>query len=296
MVKIGDKVSFNGRDAYVTAVNADNSISLIQDGNTYTNVTNFGESLSTSDINKDLSSKTTSSVAAAENSKGNSVSDMSNAAPGSQRNTNQPDIADLDDNSIPAPGTGDTAAGLASDGRGKQKIQGEITDRTSEMAPGQTTGESTTAIGATGIAARAKAAGIPKEIRDKMDKPVYVRRLHGTEEILVQANRATLSVIDRNGRRLEVGAVVNLPVRIIGLNSAQEVEVVYPPFIQQVEPVPTNEAGQLKNPDGSNYSGSLYKLNDSNVIVNVNTNEPPNMDEMPKQQTLTVEAVKLERT
>lgn len=326
MVKVGDKVSYQGGDAFVVSTNEGNdTVNLFKDGKQIENVKSFelaqqGEvATRRSEVEsknlaqqvdndkpignkiQDLSKQTQSSEAAAMNSS-RQVSDMSSAQPGSQRNTNQADTSDMNNDKMPAPGTGDSGAGLASDGRGKQHLDAEIVDKTSgnpdEGRAGGTTGDNTPrtrAIGSTGTRALSQAAGIPKDIRDKMNEPVWVRRLHGTEEVLVQANRASVAIIDRNGRRLEVGGVVNLPVRIIGMNDADNIEVVYPPFIPTVEEVPTIDAGQLKNGDGSNYTGSTYKISENNEVVNAQTNEPPNMDEMPRQERLTVAAARLER-
>jgi hypothetical protein len=284
MVKLGDKVQYQSKDAYVTKVSSDGkTIDVIQNGQTFKDVTDFGEAVSSSSI-QDLS-------------KSNNASDMSASSAGSQRNTNQADSSDMDSNKIPAPGTGDTAGGLSADGRGKQHLDSEIVDRTSGNTQTTQASSSTspsTTVGSTGI--RAKDFGVSKEIRDKMDEPVWVRRMHGTEEVLVQANRGTLRILDKNGRRLEIGNVVSLPVRIVGLYSADEVEVVYPPYIPVVEEVPTINEGQLKNADGSNYNGTLYTINDSNEVVDVNTKQPPNMDEMPKQNTLTVASSQLDRS
>ena len=230
--------------------------------------------------------------------KNNNPSDMSAGSAGSQRNTNQPDASDLDNSKAPAPGTGDTGAGLATDGRGKQKLDSEVKDHTSGPVTndvnkgGPTSG---TTAGVTGIAAD-KGAGYSADVLKKMNEPVRVKRLLGTEEIEVLATRSSMNIIDRNGRKLTVGLTVHLPVRIVGMNSAQEIEVVYPPYLPVTEEVPYYKDGKLVNADGSNYDGSTFKLNDSNKVINIHTNAAPETDSnVPKQQTLIVDAVKLER-
>jgi len=60
---------------------------------------------------------------------------------------------------------------------------------------------------------------------------VTMKRLLGTEEIEVKVSRQSLRVVDKNGRKLEVGQVVNLKVKILSFGADNQVEVVYPPYV-----------------------------------------------------------------
>jgi len=231
--KVGDKVSYLEKDAYVVSVDtAKNMVNIVQDGKTITVKENELSGTVTDEKNPNSVENTSN------------VTDMSKGAPGSQRNTNLVDSAENEEGGMPAPGTGDTGAGLATDGRGRQHIKEKITDRESTIedvtkaraADRKTRGlevteANSTAIGASGIKAVQKQAGVSAEIREKMDEPVWVRRLIGTEEVLVQANRATVKVIDRNGRKIKIGDVVHLSVRVVGVYNASDIEVVYPPYV-----------------------------------------------------------------
>jgi len=120
--------------------------------------------------------------------------------------------------------------------------------------------------------------------------PVIMKRLLGTEEIEVKVSRQSLRVVDKNGRKLEVGQVVNLRVRILSFGPDNQIEVVYPPYI--------NEGPKLNDKkDGLVTIDDRYKVVDGK-IVNVADNKPYVVDSSVKVETqhkLTVKADKVER-
>jgi len=138
------------------------------------------------------------------------------------------------------PGSGDTAAGLKADGK---DVDASASNKSSDN-----------------------------------NAPITLKRLLGTEEIEVKVSRQSLRVVDKNGRKLEVGQVVNLRVKIESFGPDNNVEVVYPPHV--------NEGPKLNDKkDGLVTIDNRYKVVDGKIVnVAVET-----------QHKLTVKADKVER-
>jgi hypothetical protein len=134
------------------------------------------------------------------------------------------------------------------------------------------------------------------------------RRLLGTEEIVVYIEPVTRKIVDRNGRKIEIGTTVNLKARIIKFHGADKAEVLYPPYIPVSNiPVWSSERNRLENrlqdgdtsgePVGSGvaYEGYQYSYKDGKV-VDANGNEAKDEDfKKYKQEKLVVRTRDIEK-
>jgi hypothetical protein len=140
-------------------------------------------------------------------------------------------------------------------------------------------------------------AGLKADGKD-VDSPR--RRLLGTEEIVVYIEPVTRKVVDRNGRKLEVGTTISIKARIIGMKENGMVEVLYPPYTR-TSPFPVwsadrerlEYANEDNEPNGNEYSDGIYSYRDGKV-QDANGNPPPEFEAM-KQTKLQVPVKFVER-
>lgn len=193
------------------------------------------------------------------------------------------------------PGTGDTSAGLKADGRSRDAGKESIRRTTDDVGRGNVTRTSGTTAGVTGVRSGARTDNVGPDD----DTPIRTRRRFGNEEMQVTISRGTLHVTDRNGRKLEVGSVVHIPVRVLGFPSGSEVEVVYPPYIPASEVIPVYDKTrkELVNPDtGLVYNpvdGSYRYENDR--VVDSRTGKVPVVEEGHVQESFVIAANMVER-
>lgn len=135
-------------------------------------------------------------------------------------------------------------------------------------------------------------AGLKADGKD-VDSPR--RRLLGTEEIVTYIEPVTRKIVDRNGRKLEVGTTISLKARLIKFHGADKVEVLYPPYVNQSQiPIWSSERNRLELPsqddpskgNGSAYEGMMFSYKDGQV-VDANGNEVK-QPELEKQEKITV--------
>jgi hypothetical protein len=122
------------------------------------------------------------------------------------------------------------------------------------------------------------------------------RRLLGLEELITQIEPVTRKIVDRNGRKLEVGTTVSLKARLIKFHGADKVEIAYPPYVPTSQvPVWSDErkrlemANEEQKPSGAVYEGMQYQYKDGKV-VDANGNEVKQEEQPIKQQKLQVES------
>jgi len=197
------------------------------------------------------------------------------------------------------PGTGDTAAGLKADGKDVNDNAGDMLNRDNDASRSETLpkGTDTKTSGTTAGRSGIHRGGIRGGIRPLDDSPILTRRLMGTEELEVKISRQSLRVVDKNGRKLEVGQTVYIPVRILSFASGSEVEVVYPPYLHSTEVIPelNNQKDAMVNPEtGLPYVGMDYKIA-SGKVVNSKDGKEPDRSEMPEQIVMVVKASNMER-
>jgi hypothetical protein len=128
------------------------------------------------------------------------------------------------------------------------------------------------------------------------------RRILGLEEIITYIEPVTRKIVDRNGRRIEVGTTVSLKARIIKFHGADKVEVLYPPYVNQSTiPIWSSERTRLELPsqddpkkgNGSAYEGLMFTYKDGKV-VDANGNEAK-QPELEKQEKITVKTKYIEK-
>jgi hypothetical protein len=152
-------------------------------------------------------------------------------------------------------------------------------------------------------------AGLKADGKD-VDSPR--RRLLGTEEIVTYIEPVTRRVVDRNGRTLEIGQTVSIKARIIGFKDrgrdeagnkgGLKAEVIYPPYrIGSTIPIWSEERKRLEIPNqddvnvagGAPYEDGIFSYKDGK-IVDANGNEPPKQ-ELQKQEKLVIDVRHVER-
>jgi hypothetical protein len=121
------------------------------------------------------------------------------------------------------------------------------------------------------------------------------RRLLGTEEIITKIEPVTRKVVDKNGRKLEVGTTISIKARLIKFHGADKVEVLYPPYIRQSGiPIWVEERKRLELPNqddptqgsGAEYLDAIYHY-ENGQVVDANGKEAPKF-EPEKQERLTI--------
>ena len=123
------------------------------------------------------------------------------------------------------------------------------------------------------------------------------RRILGTEEIITKIEPVTRKVVDRNGRKLEVGTTISLKARLIKFHGADKVEVLYPPYVigSQI-PIYDNERKRLELPsqddpskgNGSAYEGMMFSYKDGQVVdANGNEVKQPELEKQVKLEVPT---------
>ena len=122
------------------------------------------------------------------------------------------------------------------------------------------------------------------------------RRLLGLEELITQIEPVTRKIVDRNGRKLEVGTTVSLKARLVKFHGADKVEIAYPPYVPTSQiPVWSEErkrlemANEEQKPSGAAYEGMQYRY-DNGKVVDANGNEVKQEEQPIKQQKLQVES------
>ena len=122
------------------------------------------------------------------------------------------------------------------------------------------------------------------------------RRILGLEEIVTYIEPQKRKIVDRNGRRVEVGSTVSLKARVIKFHGADKVEIAYPPYVPVSQiPVWNEEKKQLEmaneegKPSGAKYEGMQYSYNEGKV-VDANGQEVKQEKQPIKQTKMTVES------